>query len=442
VNPKRSTRIAVMAAVVVSSAALLTACSTPGSGTTSGGASTTANQTPVNLVYSTVASGEVLSKGEQPVIDAFMAANPNIKVTIESTPVGDYATKLSTQFRGGAGPDMGRVNGADMRGWQAAGFLTPLDQVVKDQNIDTAAFIPALLGNATINGSLAVLPLGTDTRVLYYNPKLLAAQGITQPPTTWDEMLADVAKFKGTGVYGFGFMDSGNDYAMSSETVGPFVKGAGGWLVNPDTLKAVGSSDPAVLQALQFVQELVKTGATPPGGSNTEPLLAQLFSQNKLAMMLGGPWVRQDILQANPDFKYGQDYLNTVVPVPKAGMVSGSTSGGWFIGIFKNSKNQDACAKLLAFIQQKENIGKLNTGEAFPPRVDGLTMSPWADDPFYKAYAEQLKGTGRVIPPIAGSHEVAVDFLNAVSPVLLDPTKSAADALKAFDDLVNSTVLK
>ena len=450
----RPSRSVVVGVALATSAALLAACSggggTPsssGAATTSNGAATTSNggtktDQQVTINYATVTAGDILAKGETPVINAFMAANPNIKVNVESVPVNDFSTKLTTQFRGGQGPDVFRVNASDLQSWAAAGFLQPLDDVITAQGIDKAGLIPGLvqMGANGEGGAITSLPLGTDTRVLYYNPALLATQGISQPPVTWDEMLTDVKKFAGTGNYGFGFMDSGNDYAMVWESVGPFIRSAGGALINSDGTQAIAGTTQATIDATQFVQDLVKTGGTPPGGSLTEQLLAQLFSQGKLAMMLGGPWVRQDILTANPDFVYGTSYLNTVVPVQKAGDVSGSMGGGWFLSINKASKNQEAAAKLVAFLMQKDNLATINGPEAFPPRMDGMSTSPWSDDPFYKAYADQLKGTGWVFPPLPTIQEIVVAFKNAVLPVLLDTTKSVPDALKSFDDTYNTTI--
>lgn len=397
----------------------------------------------VTITYATSTTAEIFNQGEKPLIDAFQKANPNITVKVEQIPLDNYNTKLTTEFRGGQGPDLGRVNHTDIQTFAGGGFLAPLDSIISDNKIDTGALIPGLVDVGKVTGKQMTLPITTDTRALFYNPTLLKAKGIEKPPATWAELIADVKMFAGGDVYGYGF-PSDNDYSLTYETVGPYMKGADGAIVKSDgkTSKAVAADSAGTVAAVKLIQDIVKTGAVPPGTDNTtQDTLAQLFAQNKLAFMLGGPWMKASLETNNPNIKYGTDYETAVVPVQKAGDPSGSTAGGWQIGVFKNSKHQDAAGKLLAFIMQSKNLIDLNKAEAFPPLKDGLSTSPWSDDPFYKAYNEILPHAGLPMPPVSRIAEVSAAFEKTVIPVIVDPSKSAESALKDFDQQVNSQIL-
>lgn len=410
------------------------------SGCSSGGGSSSGK---VTITYATSAEAAVFKQGEKPLIAAFEKANPDITVKVEQIPLANYNTKLTTEFRGGQGPDVGRVNHTDIQTFAGGGFLAPLDSIIKGNKIDTGQLIPGLVDVGKVAGKQVTLPLTTDTRALYYNPGLLKAKGIDKPPATWDELITDVKKFAGGDVFGYGF-PTDSDYALTYETVGPYMKGADGEILKSDgkESKAVAADSAGTVDAVKLIQDLVKTGAVPPGIDNMKgDTLGQLFAQNKLAFMLGGPWVKATLETNNPNIKYGTDYETAVVPVQKAGEPSGSTAGGWQIGVFKNSKNQDAAGKLLAFMMERKNLIALNKAEAFPPLKDGLSTSPWSDDPFYKAYNEILPHAGLPMPPVSRIAEVSAAFEKTIVPVIVDPSKPAESALKDFDQQVNTQIL-
>ncbi|MGW5188071.1 ABC transporter substrate-binding protein [Kribbella sp. NPDC004138] len=419
---------------------LIAAAATAGCG--GGGGKEASNDGPVTITYAAPGNGDGLAHGEGPIIKAFERANPQITVKIEEIPFAEYNTKLTTVFRGGQGPDLGRVNHTDIQTFAGGGFLAPLDDVIRSDKIAIDSFIPALVDTGKVGGKQMTLPLTTDTRVLFYNPRLLKSKGIAKPPATWDELISDVQKFAGSGVYGYGF-PSDSDYALTYETVGPYMKAAGGEILSgDDEPQAKAAESAGTVDAVKLIQELVKTKAVPPGTSNMKAdALYQLFSQNKIAFMLGGPWVRTALQTNKPAIAYGTDYATAPVPVKTAGDPSGSTAGGWQIGVFKNSKHQEAAGKLLAFMLEHDNLVAINKAEAFPPLKDGLTAKPWSDDPFYQAYEDVLPHSGLPLPPIARIAEVSAAFEKTVLPVIVDPSKPAEPALKDFDEQVNQRIL-
>lgn len=397
----------------------------------------------VTITYATPAETEVLDAGERPIIEAFMEENPDIKVEIEQIPIADYNTTLTTRFRGGEGPDLGRVNHTDIQMFAAGGFLTPLEAAIEDNDIDTSALIQGLVESGQLGGEQMTLPLTTDTRVLFYNPALLEEHGI-EVPETWDDLESAVAEFAG-GASPFGYaFPSDNDYSMAYEAVGPYMKQAQGAILveDGDTIAADAANSDGTVDAIEFVRSLVATGAVPPGQDNfSQESIAQLFSQGQLAFFTGGPWMRASILEMNPDLEYGTDFATAPIPVRAAGEESGSTAGGWQIGLFANSEQSEAAGKLLAYMMEPENLVLLNQDEAFPPLNDGLTYEPWSTDPFFEAFATTLPGSGLPILPVERMAEVSAAFEASVEPLVLNPDSDVEAGLSEFDEETNSRIL-
>lgn len=415
------------------------------------GVSSVSAQSPaaVPLTYATVDQQSVFEQGEKVVLDAFNAANPGIVVTAETTPFADYTTKLTTELRGGGGPDVGRINHTDVVALAQAGLLLPLDADIAAGTLQTADFAPGLLAIGQVDGSQYSLPLDTDARVLFYSPKLLAAAGVVDsagaavPPATWADLKAAALKVKDQGIAGFAYRED-SDYAMAYEAVGPFMVAAGGNVLTATDGGAVASAatDAKTVAAVTFLQDLQASGVTPPGQRGmTQQTVAQLFANGQLAMFTGGPWMRDDILKANPDLEYGVDYATAAIPVMNAGDPTGTTSGGWQVGVFKNTQDRDAAIKLLSFITQPDNLHTIAVPEGFPPLIDGMSVEPWSSDPFFAAFAEVVPG-GRVpILPVPQLSQVAAAFEKYVTAAVVDG-QDVTEQLQAFDDEVNNQILQ
>jgi len=395
----------------------------------------------VSITWATTNSDSTLA-AEQKIADAFMAANPDITVKVDAINFADYDTKLNTSLRSGQGPDVFRVNHPNVQAWTNAGYLADLTQPIADNGVDTAKFIPGLLQIGQVGGKQYALPIDTDARAFWYNPKLLKKAGIDAPPASWDELVTDVAKFKDSGTYGYVYRTD-SDYAMAYEAVGPYLKTAGGHILSTDTpAQAVAGTDPGTIAAVTLLQKIAATGAVPPGESNmSEATSYKLFASGKVAMMTGGPWVRDAIMKNNPDLKFGTDYALAVIPPQEVGGTSGSAAGGWQIGVNAKSKNAAAAAKFMAFFETPENLVTLASNNSFPPLVDGMSGEPFASDPFFDAFKELLPNSGLPITPVAQMAQVSAAF-EVAARAAVNEGKDVTAELTAFDKKVNEQILQ
>jgi multiple sugar transport system substrate-binding protein len=436
----------VVALAVASTAVLgLSACSTAGNQPQSSQSPGSAEK--VTITWGTTGNESLLA-AEGKIIAAFQQANPDITVKLEATNFADYDTKMTTALRSGQGPDVFRVNHPNVQAWTNAGYLADLTQPMTDNNIDTSKFIPGLLDIGKVNGKQYTMPIDTDCRAFWFNPKLLVKAGITdgsgkaKPPSTWDELVADVAKFKGSGTYGYVYRTD-SDYAMAYEAVGPYLKTAGGKILTDDAQpKAVAADDPNTVAAVTLLQRINATGAVPPGEANmSEQTSENLFANGKVAMMTAGPWAKDAILKTNPKLKYGTDYILTTIPTPQAGGTSASASGGWQIGLNAKSKNAAAAAKFLAFFEQPDNLVTLASSNSFPPLTDGMNGEPFGTDPFYDAFKKLLPTSGLPITPVAQLAQVSAAF-EVAGRASVNQGKDVKTELSDFDKKVNEQVLQ
>src|SRR4051794_19452065 len=143
----------------------------------------------------------------QKAVDAFTAANPGVKVTIENSEWGSYWDKLATTTAGGNAPDVIQMDESYIAAYGARNALLDLDKV-KD-NLDLSAMDPKVLDTGKVSGTLVCAPIGVANFSIAVNPEVLKKAGVSMPTDktwTWDklaEAAAQVsAKLGSQGVYG------------------------------------------------------------------------------------------------------------------------------------------------------------------------------------------------------------------------------------------------
>jgi raffinose/stachyose/melibiose transport system substrate-binding protein len=230
----------------------------------------------------------------QAAVDRFNAANPSTKITATFFQNDAYKQKIKTAIGAGQAPTM-------IWGWGGGGLKSYVDanQVVDltdwfNQNSAVKSkLLPSTFGAGTVNGKVYAMPIETvQPIVFYYNKKVFDQVGV-QPPQSYGDILALIPKFNAKGIAPFSLAGQSRWTNMMwlefllDRVAGPdvfnnvFAGTAGAW------------SDPAVLDMLTKVQDLVKMKAFINGfesitaDSNADQAL--LYT-GKAAMMVHGAW--------------------------------------------------------------------------------------------------------------------------------------------------------
>lgn len=375
--------------------------------------------------YSDGPSKEGLDK----MIQEWNKENPKIQVKSQVVKFDDLLTTMTVRQTGGRGADIVSAYGL----W--GGQLMKANVVAKvPDDIATrikAEYSPAALGAVTTGGTLLGYPTELNTYVLFYNKKILAAAGISKPPTTWAELADDAKKTvqrdaKGNiQVEGLSLIQDGDN-----KSVHPFLSlldSAGGKFLAPDGTAQF--DDAAGKAALKFESDLAAAKATNPSIMPTKQ-----FRSGGVAMAIQAGWWIGSLKNQMKD-KYASDVGVTAIPGPAPGS-KGSLAYGFFMGVNQRSKHAEEAWKFLTWMNEhKTPDGKVTeTGKwladqgLIPPRTADQaeykkTMTDPNLAPIYDAATYAMAE-----PNQPGAYEAKTALHNAIMGVLVDG-KNSDDAL-------------
>jgi len=399
----------------------------------------------VRIVYATpVTQAQIWTAGEAAVINRFMADNPDIEVVARQIPFESYDTQILLSIRGGTGPDVARVNTPTLRMWAGAGYLLPLDDFIASSAvIEPDDYWEGLWSFCRIDGKQWAVPLGTDCRVLFYNLDVFRAAGIESPPATWAELVEAGRRIQDRQrkVYGIA-MPASNEWNAAYDVVGNFVVANNGHMLDEAGTRGITGANPAAAEAFRFVCDLVtRHDICPPGMANlTGEVIDSLFVQNRLGMLLAGPYERGNLERLDPEFRWNERYATALIPAGPAGGQSGSAQGGWLLGAFAGGKHQPEALRLLEYFQRPESLATVAAVENLPPRRAAISMGPFSD-PFYQVFFDQLPTARPPFPSVPQAPNVARAVQRAYQRVVAGG--STADAAIAWlDDKLTNHFLR
>ena len=121
----------------------------------------------------------------QKAADAFVKANPKVKITIETFSWADFYTKWTTGLASGNVPDMSTALPNHVVEMIDVDAILPLDTLI--DRIGRDRFNQAPLTEMTIDGKCYAVPLYSHAQVMWYRKDLLEKYSL-EVPTTWDEL--------------------------------------------------------------------------------------------------------------------------------------------------------------------------------------------------------------------------------------------------------------
>jgi multiple sugar transport system substrate-binding protein len=359
---RRRLQLLAAAGLLAAAAAGCGGGSSSGSNTSTGGQQ---SHTPVTISMWHQFSGEEA----KPFADAmagFYKEYPWIHVKMEVQPNTDNDTfdpNLIAAIKGGDAPDVALDFAPDYAGqYCSSGLWEDLTPYMKADHISISEFAPATLSYTNFSGKQCALPSLTDAYGLYYNTAMFAKAGISGPPKTMAELMADAKKLTVRNPDGSikvaGFVPLNQWEELDIADLG-HAFGAG-WFKDG---KAALAGDPGWTAAFEWQKQLVdwygytnieKFYAT---YTNSEFNPTNAFENGKVAMVFDGEWrtafIRRDkakIQWATAPFPVG----------PNDPQLYGSGRvGGTIVGIPEGSKNPQAAWDLVKYLST--NTGYLVT---------------------------------------------------------------------------------
>ena len=300
----------------------------------------------VELRFSYYADG-VEADVIKPLIDKFMADNPDITVVLDVVPYKTIDEQLPVQVETGEGPDLARITNFGAY----KGKLLDLRPYLADAAYYEANFPKPILEALGYGGFPDALTITGP----YVNKTLFDQAGLEVPGegTTWAEW-TDITKQVAEA--------TGSQYAISIDRTGHRFAGPamsmGATLLNPDGTFTVDT--PGFRSFAETVKSWHDNAETPiEVWLSAEPVNSCIgpFKSGQLVMCMSGSWQINGLVA-----DVGDAFDWVVVPNPTGDGGSTGIAGGSAVVAFAGSKHPEAAARLVEFLIQAENYSEFSAG--------------------------------------------------------------------------------
>ncbi|MEV4133254.1 extracellular solute-binding protein [Dactylosporangium sp. NPDC049742] len=386
---------------------------------------------------------------------AYESAHPGS--TVKLVPIeaaeNDYYTKLSLMNRSpSTAPDVMYEDTFLVNTDIAAGFLAPIDEYLAKWP-DWSQFTEASKTAAkALDGKTYGVPMGTDTRALWYNKDLFAQAGIAVPwePKTWDDILATArtVKAKLPGVTPL------NVYSGKAAGEGATMQGLEMLLYGTqDTLyddadKKWVTSSQGMLDSLGFIKTIYGEGLAPAPQDALDPNFGnrvgtELLPGGKLAIDLDGSWISGNWLPggAKPWPQWSTVLGQAAMPTQK-GQAPGTTSmsGGWVLSVGAKAKDKQAAFDFVSLALNKENslaydIAASQIAERADVAADPAYL---AANPTLKFFTDLVRVTH--FRPAYADYPHVSDAIQVAMEAVMTGQQSPQQAVAALGDQVKQVV--
>jgi multiple sugar transport system substrate-binding protein len=376
-------------------------------------------------------------------------------MTVELVPIeaqqNDYFTKLALMNRSAStAPDVMYEDTFMVKSDVDAGYLGPLDEYVSEWDDWDMFYDNAKEAGVGDDGKIYGIPMGTDTRALWYNTDLFEQAGIPVPwePKNWEDVLAAAATIKSAlpdviplNVYsgkaqgeaatmqGFEMLLYGTDDTLYED--GKWVTGSQGFTDSLGFIRDVyqGELGPTPEQALDKNVGTVVAGEWIP--------------QGKLAINLDGSWLSGTWLETGTNPWPEWNDVMSQAPMPtQDGQEPGATSmsGGWTLAMGSKTKNPDAAWDFISLALNKEN------SQSYDIAASQIAVrSDVSDDPAYIDANPSFKFFSDIVAvthfrPATSDYSQISNAITVAMESVMTGQQTPEEAAKVYDDAVRGIV--
>jgi sn-glycerol 3-phosphate transport system substrate-binding protein len=385
-------------------------------------------------MYYPVAVGGPLTKIVDSMVADFMKENPDIQVNaIYAGNYNDARIKALAALRSGKPAQLSVMFSIDIYELIEQDAIIAFDDIAEtaEEKAWLNSFYPTLMENGRTAGKTWGIPFQRSTIVMYYNKDAFKAAGIDpdKPPETWDQLVAIGKKLTKADGSQWGAMIPSTGYpywmfgALTMQNGQVLMNGAG---------NETYFDSPAVIQALQFWQDLGMKHKIMPAGTIEWGTLRQNFLEGKTAIMWHSTG-NLTIVKKKAQFDFGVAML----PASKR---RGTPTGGGNFYIFKKTSaaERKAAMRLIKFMTSPERSAEWSMKTGYmgisPATYETSKLKEYVKDFPYAAVArDQLEfATAELSTYETGRIRKSLD--DAIQAALTG-AKSAEDALKEAQSL-------
>ncbi|NHN32378.1 extracellular solute-binding protein [Paenibacillus agricola] len=300
--------------------------------------------------------------------ESYQKEHPNVKVNISSFPLKDFEKKISTAIPSNSAADIISVN-------PSLALRYVQTNMIQKAPDDLSAFVKSgifpevVVKDAVFNNAVYGIPHMMANAALFYNKKMFAEAGLTEPPKTMDQLVEyakKLTKYDAAGkversglslrLTGGGSGVAEKFWVMQLQNGGTFLKEVSPGKYKPDYNNESG------LKTFQMYVDMVHKYKT------DDPVIkhdAEAFEMEKTAMLVRESWVIGDIKQKAPNLDYGTATLPAAnIVVEKDFYVTNSAKGD----------KATAAWDFIRFLMEQDNHKQQLTMTGWHPVRDDLKL--------------------------------------------------------------------
>jgi ABC-type glycerol-3-phosphate transport system substrate-binding protein len=428
----RARRIAILA-IAAAAGAGLAACG--GSASTSG----TSSLKGTTITYWASDQGSSIA-------DDYTVLNPQIakfthqtgiKVKLQVIGWPDLLNQITAATTSGQGPDVVNIGNTWSASLQATGAFLPWTSPNFAAIGGSSQFVSSALGSTGAAGKPpAAVPLYSIAYALYYNKSLFAQAGISSPPATWSELIADGQKLTHGGVYGLAIEGANPSENIHHAFI--FAKQHGcSFFSASGAPQFTGAGCVAGVQ--QFVNLMGQDKIVSPGDAEYDQNQSVSdFASGKAAMLMwqaAGANLQQHGMSPS---QYGVAPIPVQSGKPGQGTNVDSMVAGINLAIYKNTKHLAAAEQFVKFMTSASEQTTLNHEYGSIPAVSSAQTSADFHTPELTVIQNVLAKSAVAMPQVTGESQFETLVGTAVKNLFADATSGPVSAQTVEQQLASA----
>jgi N,N'-diacetylchitobiose transport system substrate-binding protein len=324
----------------------------------------------------------------------FQAAHQGVTVTYQKQQWNGILEKLTTALASNNPPDVIELGNTQAANFSSSGGLKDLSD--KTSELGSSGWLQGMTESGQWEGKQYAVPFYSANRFVTYRTDLFQKAGITKPPTSMQEWIADGQKLaaanKSTKNFMPLYLPGQNWYFLAS-----LIWDQGGDLAvkNGDAWK--GTLDtPQAEAGIKAYQDLFKAMSKAPADTDeANPQQMEVFAKGSVAMMVGLTWEMNGAVDANKGLK---GKIGTFpIPSHTAGQTAPVFLGGSDLAIPAGSKNQDLAYDWLKLMLSEKYQTQLSKQNGAIPATASIAKTTLGSDPLLAAMVTS-SANGKITP--------------------------------------------
>lgn len=362
------------------------------------------------------------TEGHQKALDEMIAtyneSQDAYNLTAKYVPFADFKKQLSIGASASELPDLVILDSPDHASYASMGIFADLTG-----KFDVSTYYEGPVASATLDDTLYGVPFGCNCLALYYNEDMFETAGITEAPTTWDELKEAAEKLTSDNVTGLAFCSVQNEEGTFNFVPWLWSTGATSYEINSEN----------GIRALSFVKDLIDSGVMSKECINwTQGDVMNQFISGNVAMMINGPWQIPTMREEAPDLNYNV----ALIPMDTE---YASVIGGENYAVVSGG-NEDGALDFLTYATQEEQVIFMMTQMGYISADKEIAAAQFTDegDAIYKKFVEQME-YAQARGPLPEWPEVSDAISLAFNEVMTgsaSPEDAAAEAQATIDSIV------